>query len=454
MTTGNNEIKNKQKQSSRPGKRLKLVIPIIAVLIVVGVFIGVGNLTSDPVEGEEMQADEENELPTVDVAEVIKRDIEETATVTGNVEPNDERMVIPQVGGEIETIYVEEGDEVSQGETLMEIDSEEASLQRQEAQSMLDAAVANLEEAEAGARDAETVEAETAVDNARENKEQAERELNRIEEMHEQEFATDQQLEQAEMQYENAESQLESAEAAKDAVEDGARQEQIDALEAQVRQAEIGVELARRAEGNSVVDAPTSGTVVMAEYDEGELAGTGEPAFIIMDQETMQVKASVPASYINEVELGDQVEIDVPAVGDDIYQGEIQKIGDLPGEGSRNYPVEIVLAEKQSEIKTGMHSEANISIGLQEDVPVIPREALVEQNDEMGIYTIQEQEEQYLIEFLTLELGSSQDGMIHVEDGLSADEEIVVNGQTEVNPGDEVEINHIDLDEENSGGDS
>ncbi|ACB85514.1 efflux RND transporter periplasmic adaptor subunit [Natranaerobius thermophilus] len=428
-----------QKNSKFKLSRNKLIVIGLAVLAIVSGYFII-NFTGDGfAEEENSNVDKEQDHSLVDVKQVPRQNIEKTVTVSGNVEAADDRLVIPQASGEIETIHYEEGDKVSQDDILMEIDSEDARLQRQEAEAALDAARANLEEAEAGAQDAELVEAENAVSNAEDNLRQAEKELERIEEMHQEEFATDQQLEQAEMQYNNAKSQLESAEAAKDAVEDGARQEQLDALEAQVRQAETGVELAKRAEENSQVKAPASGTIVSSEFSEGEMAGAGEPAFMIMDQDTFQVTATAPASYVHQISVGDSTEIRIPALNEN-FQGEIQRIGEIPAEKGRNYPVEIAITEENNDLRTGMFAENYLVIERHVDVLAVPRSSLVEHNDEIGIYTVNQDS---TIDFNVLELGISQEGYLQVVDGLQEDDVIVVGGQSEVVPGEEVKKNYL-----------
>ena len=64
----------------------------------------------------------QDELPSVQVAKVSKRDIALTSVYTSTVQPYIKNNIAPQTGGRIEKIYVEVGDFVKKGQVVAEMD--------------------------------------------------------------------------------------------------------------------------------------------------------------------------------------------------------------------------------------------------------------------------------------------------------------------------------------------
>ncbi len=78
-----------------------LILTVIAILVI---FKGKGR----------------NELK-VSVDEAVLKDIVQTVSATGKVQPEIELSISPDVSGEITDLYVEEGDTVHEGQILLKI---------------------------------------------------------------------------------------------------------------------------------------------------------------------------------------------------------------------------------------------------------------------------------------------------------------------------------------------
>lgn len=422
-------------------KKRNRIIGGIAALILVAAGVGyyyTGGFV--PTVADE-EIEETEEIPLVSAEPIGKEVLEKTTNITGHVEPDDTVVVIPQMSGEIEEIYVEEGDRVEEGDLLMQVEDDDARLQVEEAQSMRDAAQAQLDEAKAGPRDAEVTEVETNLNMAKDNKEQMEKEFERIESLHEEGFVSDQELEQAEMQYKNAKEQKEAAEAAMDAVEEGAREEQIRALQAQVNQADVGVRLAQRSLDRATVEAAGGGTVSSVDVSEGDMADTASPAMVLIDTEVVTVTAGLPEHYRNNVSPGQEVKVDIPSAREEPFNVNIQNIGDMPPEDGRSYPLEVVIPNEDGNLYAGMFSRLEMVVDLREDVLVVPRNAILEEGDDIGVYVVVEADEYtWKVEFRSIETGLSQDGKLEVIEGLEEGDRVITAGHGEVGPGDEVRL--------------
>jgi len=422
-----NSIQNHQKG------RKKLIWGISLALVLV--ILTAAAASSWEASEEDEEEKEEKELVGVQVPDII--DMEETTSIIGQIETADRRIVIPEMSGKVEHVHVEEGDVVSPGQMLFTLEDRDYRLQLEEAQAAKRGAEAQLKEAKKGAREGELVEAESTVEMARKSKEQARRELERVEELHKEGFVSDQEIEQVEMQYENAREQLKSAEAYLDTVQEGARQEQIDALSTQVEQTETAIELAERAVDRTRVTSPAGGEVALLEAKEGQLVGTAEPAAII-NAPIKQATAAVPETYVNRIAEGDRVKVEVPSLEESMVDGIISKIGSLPPEGGSSYPVEIMFEDEEvsKKLRSGMYCRAEITVASSPEALAVPRQALMREGEKYQVYLVVEDN---ILETREVNTGLSQDGKVEIISGLEEDDQVVIEGLEEVGPGDKVE---------------
>ena len=234
--------------------------------------------------------------PRVDV---IKR----TVALVGSVEPEAKVTVLPKASGRVERILVDEGQFVKKGDLLAIIEryelelavkqaeaavaSAEANLERarklakvkaesqlkqaqaalaaaqagleqvkgiseatvqariRQAEAGLEALKANLEKIKRGARPEEIKRMEAMVEQAKAAMENARENYERMSALYEQGVISKQTMDGVEMQYKVAKAQYEAALQQLEIVRKGAREEDIRAMEAQVRQAEANLELAK-----------------------------------------------------------------------------------------------------------------------------------------------------------------------------------------------------------------
>lgn len=429
---------------------LKIVLPLLMLLLAAA---SICHFVYDR-EYEKVDIKEKEEKTLVGAVTVKEQTLEKPTSLVGTLETGDQRYIIPEIAGKVEKVHVEEGERVEEGQLLIELESEDYELQIEEARSAQRAAEAQLREARAGPRDAEITEAQSAVEMARESKKQAEKELERAEELYEEGFASKQQLEMAELEYVNAKEQLRTAEAALNALKEGTRQEQIEALQAQVDQAATAVEMAGRALESIQLEAPADGTLAVVDAKEGELLDTAAPAAVLIDTENMQVTAALPEIYVNQLAAGDAVSVEIPAVRAAPFEENIQRIGDLPpDEGSRSYPLEIVISKEEGSknMKTGMYARVEATVEKRKNIPVLPRRALLEGEEEFGVYALEledtdddieekEEETKGTVKFVNITAGISEDGLVEVKEGLEKGDLVVADGQEEISPGDRVRV--------------
>src|SRR5882762_8682447 len=117
-------------------KTLKWILIIVGILVLL--FIVVKVLGGGGDKGEK-----------VAIEKVTRRTVIETVTASGQVYPEVEVKISPDISGEITELNVEEGDSVKKGKVLARIYADIYSLQRDEAASRVNQSAATVDNSKA-----------------------------------------------------------------------------------------------------------------------------------------------------------------------------------------------------------------------------------------------------------------------------------------------------------------
>ena len=180
-----------------------------------------------------------------------------------------------KVIGKVAWIGVDKGDKVKSGQVLVRLEDDEYRARVLEAKGQLETLKARLAEAEHGSRPEEIAKAKADVEQARADQENARVTLDRTRDLVRQGVLAKQALDDAQARYDGAVSKVASFNRVYELVRLGPRQEQIDALRAQVNQAQGTLNYAQVQLDNTVIRAPIDGTILERNVEKGEFVTTG-----------------------------------------------------------------------------------------------------------------------------------------------------------------------------------
>src|SRR3989442_104885 len=288
---------------------------------------------------------------------VGRRDLVAAVTASGKIQPKKKVDVSADITGRITRIAVREGDFVQKGQFLLQIDPTiyEANMQR---------ATAAMSSAEAGSVQ------------ARANRDQAQRGLQRTKELHEQNpnLVSQEQLEQAKTAFDIAEANLTAA-------------------QHNVEQSRAGLREARDQLAKTHLIAPMAGRVTRLAVEEGEVAVPGtfsrETGLLltISDLSVIQTKVNVDETDVVRLHLGNSVEVTIDAFPDTTFVGRVTKVSNsailtaasaAAGSNDRavDYEVEITLVNPPSEVRPDLSATARIVTDTRKQALAIPIIAL------------------------------------------------------------------------------
>ncbi|HZK40456.1 MAG TPA: efflux RND transporter periplasmic adaptor subunit [Atribacterota bacterium] len=386
-------------------------------------------------EVQKSQIEEEIIIP-VRTALVEKGEVNSFLKVTGVVEANETVRVTSEMMGQAKEVKVKNGEEVKRGDILIALGDEQIKIQVAQAQATLDSIQASSDKIISGARPQVIKQAESALLQAKMNRDSVEENYLRMKKLFTEKAISEQQYEQAKNQYEIADVQYQSAQESYELVIEGAAEEDIKSVEAQVRQAKAALDMARYQLKNTQITAPISGKVTSISVSSGEMISPSVPLLSIIDVSRIFVKVGISEKDISKIEIGQKVDLGIDAFPEEKFQGEVVSKGVAVDQISKTLEVKIEILQPEVDIPVGIFARGDILVKTNQDALIVPSSALTRKQDGIYVYVVEEGRARQK----EVVLGIIQGERIEVLDGLSEGEEIVVLGNQELQDGLKVDI--------------
>ncbi len=202
--------------------------------------------------------------------------------------------VAPSVTGRIRLLDVAEGDEVTIGQFLFDMDASQQRAALRAATARVDQAGANLRNLETGSREAEIAVIRATLAEARAAQALAASTLTRTDNLFERGISTQARVDADRGALDQANAHVAQLEAQLEVAELPARSEQVIAAEATLKAAQAEKELAAARLDDMRTLAPVSGRVEKLFYTIGEVAPAGSPVLSILPPDALTVLFYLP----------------------------------------------------------------------------------------------------------------------------------------------------------------
>jgi RND family efflux transporter MFP subunit len=155
-----------------------------------------------------------------------------------------------------------------------------------------------------------------------------------------------------------------------------------------LKSAEAQVQLAQNALRDADVVAPLSGIVAKRHVQPGEKVAIEAPIVTIVDLQTLEVQAMVPAIDVPELRLGMPVELAVDGFGERRFQGRIERINPSTEPGTRAILVYVGLPNPDATLRSGMFSTGRIGLVASAPAPTLPLAAVRSEAGQSYVWVI------------------------------------------------------------------
>jgi HlyD family secretion protein len=182
----------------------------------------------------------------------------------------------------------------------------------------------------------------------------------------------------------SAQAAVDQAQTALDALLAGPAADTIAQSQALLDQRKLELENAQNALADAQVLAPFDGVISNVAVTVGQSVTGQNPAFTLIDVSQLYMDLDVDEADIATVKAGQPVSISLNSGDGTTLTGSVQRVapaGDLIG-GVVTYTVRVVLDETTLRVLPGMTADADIQVGTEAGVLVVPTESI--QRDEQG----------------------------------------------------------------------
>ena len=403
------------------------------ILIVLLIFIGLAFYLTEMSPKKEIKANpptaqNRNKQIPVETISLHLGSIDRRLHLTGTIISEARVDVLSKVSGILEKIQVEQGDRIKANQVIAMVESEEKEAHLQEAQAALDVLRARWAQMETGARPEEITQSEQLVRQTKASWETSLDNYMRLKNLKERDFISQQRLDEAMLQVTISEAEYRSAKEKLTLLRKGARQEDRDALLAQIRQAEAALRLAQIHLKNTTIRAPISGIISKRFLDEGAFVSTTAPIVRIVAMDRVKALVQVVESDLAQLRVGAKADIHVDAYQEQVFRGEVSSISPTVDPETRMADVEIEVENMDHRLKPGMFARVNLVVQRRDGVLLIVKDSLIRERGHTRVF-VHENGRALLRE---ISLGLEGEKYVEVLRGLREGEEVIVAGQYEL----------------------
>src|SRR3954471_2236125 len=328
----------------------KNILIVVGFVVVLGAVVG-ANLYFKKDKGLAVTTD------------VIKtRDLEAVVSASGKIQPKRLVNIAAETPGRVVNLAVNEGDRITKGQFLLQIDPKSLSTRVDSGTASLQANVLTLDQMR------------QAIETSRVQIDQATQNLARQRNLWAQQLTTREALDKAENDLKTAQSALSE------------REKQLRPQESRIAQERATLESARYDLSKVRIVSPIDGIVTRRNIQEGETAVVGTmnnagPVLLqLADMGVIQAEVEVDETNIPNVQLGQKAKITIDALPDRSFKGHVSEIGNSPiqataaaaGTQATNFKVVVILDDVVPEVRPGFTCTADITAGTRKEVVGVP----------------------------------------------------------------------------------
>jgi HlyD family secretion protein len=241
----------------------------------------------------------------------------------------DRMMLSAPAAEQIESIAVEEGQQVSSGELLIQLDRRHAKWLCEQRQGILVAAQEKLYQLQSGARTEQLAAAHAVVLAAQTQAREAERNYQRIHDLWLRKMVAKADLDTAKTAKDRTTAELTQVQQQWLELKNGTRSEEIAQAQAQVDAAQASLSDAQHSLEELSLRAPKAGIVDVLPWQSGDRVMAGTQLVTLLASDRLYARVYLPATALGKVKRGDSVSVWVDGI-DQPVSGTVRHIRSTP----------------------------------------------------------------------------------------------------------------------------
>jgi len=372
-----------------------------------------------------------NAPPEVSVTRPQRQRLISAVATNGKVEPLEWVVVRSEREGTVIRLNAQNGQQVTQGSVLAEIETTDAKNDLAAAEARIAQVKAELDLLNSGGRTRDITEIEGAIQRARQEIASLQPQLESLQRLVEKKAATQRELDEIKTRIEQQQLELRNLQARRSAL---VSEPDKTVAQARLREAETAATQARHRIALGVIRAPMGGVIYQLEVRSGAYLRPGDPIGNIGKLDRVRVHVYVDEPEVGSVRIGQPVTITWDAVPGKQWSGTVEKLPtQIIALGARQVGEVICVidnAERQLIPQTNVNAE--IRTNVVENALTIPKEVLRRDRGETGVFIVQSDSK---VLWRKVQLGFANITRIEVKEGLTENDQVVLPTDTPLQDG-------------------
>ena len=202
-----------------------------------------------------------------------------------------------------------------------------------------------------------------------------------------------------------------------------ARKAQIDLINAQLKETQI--------------TASFAGITGDRKVSIGQFVSQGTLLTTLIKQDPMKAEFRIPERFLGQLKDGQGIEVTVAAYPDDIFKGEVYFIDSQVDELTRTALIKAKLPNADGRLVRGMFANLNLIVSIRQQALVVPETALIMKSEDVFVFVVDGENK---AQMKKVKVGVRMVGQAEILEGLTAGENVIVEGYQKIGPGSLVKI--------------
>ena len=412
----------------------KIVMVVVGVVLVAVACFWLGRSSPEPgvATADSAHGSADGPEPVAAVMQVTRVSLATTLTIAGEFKPFQDVDVHAKVAGYIRKIYVDVGDHVKEGQTIVVLEVPELAAQ--------------LSGADAGTRSAEQQIRRAQGDLQRSQSSQvaAHSAYVRLKQAADSRagLVAQQEVDDSQAKDQEGAAQVASAEA------------ELSAAKQQLEMAQANQKQYAALSSYTRITAPFAGVITNRYADTGALiaAGTSSstqaiPVVRLAQISVLRLVLPIPESMAAQIRLGEVVKVRVQALNKD-FLGKVSRFADSLDMQTRTMETEIDVENRDGSLISGMYTETQLSLREKKNVLTLPLEAVSRNGDDATVFVVNAQN---IVEERPIHLGMEDAARVEVLSGLVEGNLVIIGNRSAFRNGQKVQPKQVGAASEKPG---
>ncbi|HVS50737.1 MAG TPA: efflux RND transporter periplasmic adaptor subunit [Opitutaceae bacterium] len=209
---------------------------------------------------------------------------------------------------------------------------------------------------------------------------------------------------------------------------------ELDAADAQAKQATAQVDTIRATVAKKTIRAPFDGRLGLRMVNLGQILRDGDAITTLQTLDPIYVNFSLPQQRLADLAAGQAVHVKIDADSAATFDGKITAISPEVDPVTRNVRVQATIANREEKLRAGMFASVDVVLPTKQDVLAIPATAVLYAPYGDTVFVVDEKKNEKtgamekVVRSQIVRLGTTHGDFVAVVEGLKPGEVVVTSG--------------------------